>query len=173
MEIRELYLKEIYDEVLSCRKCMNVNDSYAMDYLHDAFIKVVEKMDAGCYHDEGKLASWVHTVAINSIRTALRHENLCKDKYNRFLSDMMYFYRRDDCDVKNKVVIELVFEVLETLPLADREIVMKYTQKKSLRSIAEEMKKNNKTIKKHLNKSYEIIRILVPGLFYDLCHEEL
>ena len=166
-------MMEINTLILTCRKYFKVNEYYEMDYLHDAFIRVVERIGSN-YEEVGKFDSWVRTVAINSIKTGLRRDNI-NERYFCKLVDSCDFISCNTSvyEVRRKVVLELVVLALGTLPANDYKMVIGKMYGKSCSEIAGELNLNIKTIRKHLTKSYARIKDFVCREYYSRCHEYL
>lgn len=173
----KLFLK-IFSEIEKCKHLFKTNRHYAADYLHDAYIKVVEKYK-NKYKENGKLEAWIRTVSNNHIITMLKQEQKHKHMYiNDLARSCTFTYKSNNKDIKIKKAIEYTIDALNSLPVIDYEIIIRKSQNIPNVRIAKELNLNVKTIKKHIEKSHNTMREFVckkylednnePFNYYDL-----
>lgn len=171
-ENNELYLR-ISSEITKCRKFIKANDQYIADYLHDAFIKVMEKYKEK-YQEKGKLEAWVRKVAHNHIITRINQEKKHKHLYIDDLNiKNIINSKSNNKEIKRKIVTEYVISALDTLPQIDYEIITRKSQDLPDIRIADELNLNVKTVKKHIAKSYKAMGEFVNNKYLEENNEPL
>ncbi len=119
-----------------------VKDKYlAEDIFQDAFIKVIENINAGRYNDEGKLSAWVmriaHNLCLDHFRRIKRRPTI-KTSDDRNIFEVINF---NEPWADEKIIglqrHERVQKLLEMLPEDQREvIVMRHYADLSFKEIA-------------------------------------
>lgn len=172
-KLNEEVLMQINKAVLKCKNNFKVNENYIMDYLHDAFITVVEKYETS-YKEEGKLDAWVKTVTTNHIITKLKREQKYKlTNFSEIERKDLNIYKPGNKDVKRKILTEYAISASQNLPPIDREIISRKVQNMPDTKIAKEMNLNIKTVRKHIAKSYNAIRKDICEKYHNDYHEPL
>lgn len=169
---KDLYLK-ISEEVSKCRKYIKTNEQYSTDYIHDTFIKVIEKYKEK-YQEKGKLEAWIGKVAHNYIITRMSQEK--KHKY-LYIDDLsikdIINNKSNNKEIKRKIVKEYVISALDSLPNIDYEIITRKSHNLPDVRIAQELNLNVKTVKKHIIKSYRIMWEFVNNKYLEENNEPL
>ncbi len=122
---------------------MIVKDRYiAEDLFQETFIKVVNRLTAGTYNEEGKFGMWVsriaHNLAIDHFRRQKRYPMiLTEDGKNVF--NTLDFTEDSVEDLKVKQDTHAVLkQLIQTLPEAQREVlIMRHYAEMNFKDIAE------------------------------------
>ncbi|NVO03265.1 MAG: sigma-70 family RNA polymerase sigma factor [Bacteroidetes bacterium] len=124
-------------EVLICRHKKSIfanivkvvkDKQLAEDIFQDTFFKVINKLKAGQYNDQGKFLPWVltisHNLAIDYFRKSKRLQIVDnKDEYNAYDNIKVF----DDC-IEDKMITEQIHKdvraLLDLLPDDQKEVLM-------------------------------------------------
>ncbi len=118
------------------------NRELAEDLFQETFIKVINTLRAGHYHDEGKFLPWVTRIAHNLVIDYFRKNNrmpMVRDTEEYSVIDNLKLM---DDSVEDRMVKERIHEeirlLVENLPFEQREVViMRHYGDLSFREIAE------------------------------------
>ena len=115
----------------------------ADDIFQDTFMKVVQSIRAGRYHDDGRFLSWVMRIAHNLIIDHFRHEKqlgiVLNDDYESDLFNSRRFAEENVEDVMvRRQVLRDVRKLIGELPDDQREVViMRHYAGMSFKEIAD------------------------------------
>lgn len=120
-----------------------VKDRYlAEDLLQETYVKVVNKIKSGSYHEEGKFLPWVtriaHNLAIDHFRKAKRYPMIVMEDGNNVFNTLEF----SESSIELKKIQEdtqvLLKKLIEELPDSQREVLMmRQYMEMSFREIAE------------------------------------
>ena len=120
-----------------------VKDQYlAEDLLQETYVKVVNKIKSGSYHEEGKFLPWVtriaHNLAIDHFRKAKRYPMIVMEDGNSIFNTLEF----SEDSVESKKIQQdthvLLKKLIEELPDSQREVLMmRHYMEMSFREIAE------------------------------------
>ena len=120
-----------------------VKDQYlAEDLLQETYVKVVNKIKSGSYHEEGKFLPWVtriaHNLAIDHFRKAKRYPMIVMEDGNNVFNTLEF----SEDSIESKKIQEdthaLLKKLIEELPDSQREVLMmRHYMEMSFREIAE------------------------------------
>ena len=120
------------------------NEDVANDIFQETFVKVITKLQQGCYTDSGKFTFWLTRIAHNAIMDWYRtqkSERIIDLGDDNDLSNLkgdliMDSYRENE--IVNDQVKADVKKMMEMLPAPQREVVfMRFYQQLSFKEIAE------------------------------------
>jgi len=115
----------------------------ADDIFQDTFLKVVQSIRAGRYHDDGRFLSWVMRIAHNLIIDHFRHEKqsgivLCEDYENDIINSRKFSDDNVEDVMSKRQVLRDVRKLVSGLPDDQREVViMRHYAGMSFREIAD------------------------------------
>ena len=120
-----------------------VKDQYlAEDLLQETYVKVVNKIKSGSYHEEGKFLPWVtriaHNLAIDHFRKAKRYPMIVMEDGNNVFNTLEF----SEDSIESKKIQQdthaLLKKLIEQLPDSQREVLMmRHYMEMSFREIAE------------------------------------
>jgi RNA polymerase sigma factor (sigma-70 family) len=118
------------------------NRELAEDLFQETFIKVINTLRAGHYHDEGKFLPWVTRIAHNLVIDYFRKNNrmpMVRDTEDYSIIDNL---KLTDDSIEDRMVKDRIHEevrlLVEELPFEQREVViMRHYGELSFREIAE------------------------------------
>ena len=120
-----------------------VKDQYlAEDLLQETYVKVVNKIKSGSYHEEGKFLPWVsriaHNLAIDHFRKAKRYPMIVMEDGNNVFNTLEF----SEDSIESKKIQQdthaLLKKLIEELPDSQREVLMmRHYMEMSFREIAE------------------------------------
>lgn len=120
-----------------------VKDQYlAEDLLQETYVKVVNKIKSGSYHEEGKFLPWVsriaHNLAIDHFRKAKRYPVIVMEDGNNVFNTLEF----SEDSIESKKIQQdthaLLKKLIEELPDSQREVLMmRHYMEMSFREIAE------------------------------------
>ena len=120
-----------------------VKDQYlAEDLLQETYVKVVNKIKSGSYHEEGKFLPWVtriaHNLAIDHFRKAKRYPMIVMEDGNNIFNTLAF----SEDSIESKKIQQdtqvLLKNLIEELPDSQREVLMmRHYMEMSFREIAE------------------------------------
>ena len=120
-----------------------VKDQYlAEDLLQETYVKVVNKIKSGSYHEEGKFLPWVtriaHNLAIDHFRKAKRYPMIVMEDGNNIFNTLAF----SEDSIESKKIQQdthaLLKKLIEELPDSQREVLMmRHYMEMSFREIAE------------------------------------
>ena len=120
-----------------------VKDQYlAEDLLQETYVKVVNKIKSGSYHEEGKFLPWVtriaHNLAIDHFRKAKRYPVIVMEDGNNVFNTLEF----SEDSIESKKIQQdthaLLKKLIEQLPDSQREVLMmRNYMEMSFREIAE------------------------------------
>lgn len=120
-----------------------VKDRYlAEDLLQDVFIKVIHKMKAGQYNEEGKFLPWVvriaHNLAIDYFRRNKRYPTIVMDEGTNIFNSLSFSEdSTESIQIKNENE-SLIRTLIQKLPESQREVVlMRHFSDMSFQEIAD------------------------------------
>ena len=131
---------KVFSYILICVK----QHELAEDIFQDAFLKVVQSLNAGRYQESGKFSSWVIRIAHNLIIDYFRRQKnmycISKDGCDYDLFNHLKF---SESSVESKMVYEQLLQdigaLMQQLPDNQREVLeMRHYMGLSFREIAEE-----------------------------------
>ena len=140
---------------------------FALQYItdeeecHDIVNGVFEKAWQHIHQiDESTAKSFLYTSVRNRCIDSLRRMKL-KQQYIEFTELMSERYIQADEQIEQKEIKQRIYEVLNVLKPPTKEILEAcYIQGKKYKEVAEEMKINIATVKKHMVKALKILRDL-------------
>jgi len=115
----------------------------ADDIFQDTFLKVVQSIRAGRYHDDGRFLSWVMRIAHNLIIDHFRHEKqsgivLCEDYETDIINSRKFSDDNVEDVMSKRQVLRDVRKLVSGLPDDQREVViMRHYAGMSFREIAD------------------------------------
>jgi RNA polymerase sigma-70 factor, ECF subfamily len=123
--------------------CSKVQDrTIAEDLFQDTFIKVIKKLKANCYNEEGKFLPWLMRIAHNLVVDHFR--NAKKMPYYRETEEYSIFdFMKDSgLNIETKIMKEqtenTVCKLLQDLPLDQQEIIkLKFFDDLTFKEISE------------------------------------
>ncbi|MDQ6903079.1 MAG: sigma-70 family RNA polymerase sigma factor [Bacteroidota bacterium] len=106
-----------------------VKDKYlAEDIFQDTFIKAINTIKAGKYTGEGKFLAWVARIArnmcIDHFRIVKRKPTITTSDDRNILETLNFASRSDDEKIEKKESHDTVNQMLELLPLEQREVIL-------------------------------------------------
>jgi RNA polymerase sigma-70 factor (ECF subfamily) len=131
--------KRVYGYIMMLVKDQQLAD----DIFQDTFVKVIHKLKAGSYNEEGKFLQWVMRIAHNLIIDHFRREkrlNLVNenDEYDIF-NQIKSFDMPNEQTLMKEQVHQQLKQLIELLPAEQREVLkMRHYQEMSFKEIAEE-----------------------------------
>ena len=131
----------------------------ANDILQDAFIKMWKNLNN--YDDSLKLSSWVYRIVHNETISFCRKKksfgkNKTSNPQDLFLNDLSY---DDDLEINMEMRFYLTHEVLETLPLKYREVlVLKFLETMSYDEISDVLKIPEGTVATRINRAKKMFK---------------
>ena len=134
----ERHQQKVYNYIISLVK----DKALADDILQDTFIKVINTLRSGTYHDEGKFIQWVMRIAHNLVIDYIRKNQKFRmvysnDEYNVF--DVMNHpdLTKEDEMIKDQIYKNIRF-LIKQLPKEQRRVlVMRHYADMSFKEIAE------------------------------------
>ncbi len=124
---------------------MSVKDrDIADDIFQDAFVKVVKKLKAGGYREEGKFLQWVmritHNLIIDHFRKSGRVTMVRSNDEFDIFNQIPMFDRNAEDELMRKQSHQKIRELIELLPDNQREVLwMRHYADMSFKEIAEQM----------------------------------
>ena len=120
------------------------NEDVANDIFQETFVKVITKLQQGCYTDSGKFTFWLTRIAHNAIMDWYRtqkSERIIDLADDNDLSNLKGDFVMDsyrESELVNAQVKADVKKMMEMLPAPQREVVfMRFYQQLSFKEIAE------------------------------------
>lgn len=120
------------------------NEDVANDIFQETFVKVITKLQQGCYTDSGKFTFWLTRIAHNAIMDWYRtqkSERIIDLADDNDLSNLKGDFVMDsyrESELVNAQVKADVKKMMELLPAPQREVVfMRFYQQLSFKEIAE------------------------------------
>lgn len=122
-----------------------VHDSeMANDVFQDTFVKVITKLQEGCYTDSGKFSFWLTRIAHNVIMDNFRQQRTehifepnADNDLSKLKGDALMDINREN-EYVNAQIMSDVRNIMDSLPAPQREVVyMRYYQDMSFKEIAE------------------------------------
>ena len=120
-----------------------VKDQYlAEDLLQETYVKVINKIKSGSYHEEGKFLPWAtriaHNLAIDHFRKAKRYPVIVMEDGNNIFNTLEF----SEDSIESKKIQQdthaLLKKLIEELPDSQREVLMmRHYMEMSFREIAE------------------------------------
>ena len=115
----------------------------ANDVFQDTFVKVITKLQEGCYTDSGKFSFWLTRIAHNIIMDCYRQQKSTHiveptedNDLSNLSSDVVMDINREN-EFVNTQVMRDVRHLMDTLPAPQREVVyMRFYQEMSFKEIA-------------------------------------
>ena len=134
----ERHQQKVYNYIISLVK----DKALADDIFQDTFIKVINTLRSGTYHDEGKFIQWVMRIAHNLVIDYIRKNQKFRmvysnDEYNVF--DVMNHpdLTKEDEMIKDQIYKNIRF-LIKQLPKEQRRVlVMRHYADMSFKEIAE------------------------------------
>ena len=134
----ERHQQKVYNYIISLVK----DKALADDIFQDTFIKVINTLRSGTYHDEGKFIQWVMRIAHNLVIDYIRKNQKFRmvysnDEYNVF--DVMNHpdLTKEDEMIKDQIYKNISF-LIKQLPKEQRRVlVMRHYADMSFKEIAE------------------------------------
>lgn len=128
------------------------------DMAHDAFFHLLKRLETS-YVEEGKMDSWINKVVINYCNDWVKKENNSNIFYFEDLMCEDYIpYNDGAVDRQEKVIIEIIYDLIEDLSEEDKKIFIAFSKKETIIAIAADLKRNKKTIKKHIEKIKPVLK---------------
>jgi RNA polymerase sigma factor (sigma-70 family) len=150
------FIERYQQQVFMCCRLLGLNTSEAEDVASETFLAAYQGI--GRYTGGAKLSTWLWKIAynkaINYLRQKIRHQKLQKklqENYKEETSDATFG--------ENK---EIVWNTVKKLP-SDQAmaIILYYRQEKSVKEIANIMKKGQNTVKVYLFRGREKLKELL------------
>ena len=120
------------------------NEDVANDIFQETFVKVITKLQQGCYTDSGKFSFWLTRIAHNAIMDWYRTQkseriiDLADDNDLSNLKGDLVLDSYRESEMVNDQVKDDVRKMMEMLPASQREVVfMRFYQQLSFKEIAE------------------------------------
>ena len=120
------------------------NEDVANDIFQETFVKVITKLQQGCYTDSGKFSFWLTRIAHNAIMDWYRTQksgrivDLADDNDLSNLKSELVMDSYRENEIVNDQVKADVRKMMEMLPAPQREVVfMRFYQQLSFKEIAE------------------------------------
>ena len=120
------------------------NEDVANDIFQETFVKVITKLQQGCYTDSGKFSFWLTRIAHNAIMDWYRTQksgrivDLADDNDLSNLKSELVMDSYREIEIVNDQVKADVRTMMEMLPAPQREVVfMRFYQQLSFKEIAE------------------------------------
>lgn len=134
----ERHQQKVYNYIISLVK----DKALADDIFQDTFIKVINTLRSGTYHDEGKFIQWVMRIAHNLVIDYIRKNQKFRmvysnDEYNVF--DVMNHpdLTKEDEMIKDQIYKNIRF-LIRQLPKEQRRVlIMRHYADMSFKEIAE------------------------------------
>jgi RNA polymerase sigma factor (sigma-70 family) len=138
----ELLMERHKDRVYSHIYMMVKSEQLAEDIFQDAFIKVVNTLKKGRYHEEGKFLSWVIKIAHNLVIDHFRRERKMRTVHDTEENDLTARIEDDKKSAEQEIVEgrnkRELRRLIERLPIEQKEVlVMRQSFKMSFKEIAE------------------------------------
>ncbi|UZR98682.1 RNA polymerase sigma factor [Chondrinema litorale] len=154
-EISKRYETKIFKR---CRAYVK-DEELARDLTQDIFIKLFLHLDA--FKSGGRFSPWLYTIANNTCLDYLRKN---RKKYHVKLSEELFEQFEDiseldvDHSLDEDLTMELLEELMKQLPPQDKMVLLlKYSQKLSLKEIQEIMGLGESAVKMRLKRAREKI----------------
>lgn len=134
----ERHKQKVYNYILSLIK----DSALADDIFQDTFIKVINTLRSGTYHDEGKFIQWVMRIAHNLVIDYVRknqkfHMVYSNDDYNVFDILGGSDISMEDRMIKKQIYKDIRF-LIKQLPKEQRRVlIMRHYADMSFKEIAE------------------------------------
>jgi RNA polymerase sigma factor (sigma-70 family) len=115
----------------------------AEDLLQDVFVKVIHKLNANGYNEEGKFQPWLmriaHNLAIDYFRKSKRHPTIVmEDGANLFNTLRFAEHTVEDQKIKEDT-LELIRKLIDELPETQKQVlIMRHYMDLSFQEIAEQ-----------------------------------
>ncbi len=130
--------QKVYSYVLSLVKDRTLAD----DIFQDTFIKVINTLKSGAYHDEGKFIQWVmriaHNLVIDSVRKNQKFRMVyATEDYNMFDTMRNTELSKEDSMIQSQIHENVRF-LIKQLPKEQRRVlIMRHYADMSFKEIAE------------------------------------
>lgn len=147
----ELYGRYSHRMLMYFFRMLNYNEEKAQDFLHDLFVKVIEK--SSLFDGEKRFSTWIYSVASNMCKNEYRSREVRKilaytdqpidteDEASYRVEDMLQMRQFSDC----------LKEELSLLNEIHREvIILRYQEELSIKEIGEIMSCSEGTIKSRI-----------------------
>ncbi len=161
-EIFDTYQKKLYYFVFSITK----SDFATGDILQEVFIKVWLKRET--IDLSGSFDSFIYTIArnhtYNHLRRVANQESLIKEVWR----NLKYYNRQTEDSILLTEYQDIVNDIIENLSVKKRSIfILSKQQGKSNQEIADLLNISSKTVKNHLWKTLQLIRVQLQPYITD------
>ena len=135
----ERYKSKVYSTIYLIVKDQGV----AEDLLQDVFLKVIRKVNADAYNEEGKFQPWLmriaHNLAIDHFRKSKRYPTIVMDDGENVFNTLQFAEQNvEDIKVKEDT-LDLIRKLIDELPETQKQVlIMRHYMDLSFQEIAEQ-----------------------------------
>ncbi|MBO6118708.1 MAG: sigma-70 family RNA polymerase sigma factor [Bacteroidales bacterium] len=134
----ERHQQKVYNYILSLVK----DKALADDIFQDTFIKVINTLRSGTYHDEGKFIQWVMRIAHNLVIDYVRKNQKIRMVYSNEEYNVFDMMNHPDLSTEQKMIKKQIYKdihfLIKQLPKEQRRVlIMRHYADMSFKEIAE------------------------------------